>query len=265
MKSLKIIKTALLLACICIGLGMASCKKKDTTNSTTPTTTANGTVMLHLHTNVDSNEVDAYNDIYIVSGGRKISVSRAQLYVSGIQLIKADGSTYDVPNLTILKVMEIEEYLVGSVPAGNYKSIKFNVGLSPATNSTTPAANDSTLNKPNMWFGATAQPSGYVFVNFQGKIDTTHAANATAAQMQPFNYRIGTNANLKSITMPDQSYSVLPNQVQFIHITIDYNKLFNGIQLNNANNLNVNTASDNSSALGIQITNNIPAMFTYEM
>lgn len=214
------------------GLIISSCKKKDsTTTPTTPTTPANGTVMLHLHTNVDTNEVDTYGQVYVMSGGRKISVDIAQLYLSGIQLVKADGSTYDIGSLNLLKVMENEEYMLGSVPAGNYKSIKFNVGLTAATNSTTPAANDSTLNKPAMWFGSTAQPSGYVFVNFQGKIDTSTAANLPVAQMQSFMYKIGTDAHLKNVSMPNQNYSVVPNQTQFIHIVIDYSKLFTGYSL----------------------------------
>jgi hypothetical protein len=266
MKTLTIGRTALLIAGIVACLSLISCKKKDTTTgSTTVTTPANGTVMLHLHTNVDTNEVGAYNQIYVMGGGRKISVALAQLYISGIQLVKIDGTTYDVTGLNILKVMEVEEYLLGSVPAGNYKSIRFNVGLSASTNTTTPASNDSTLNRPLMWFGAMAQPSGYVFVNFQGKIDTSSAAHNTNAQMQSFSYKIGTNTHVKNVILPDKNYSVIPSQVQFIHITIDYSKLFNGITLNNAANLDVNTVSDNAGSLGNQVANNIPAMFRYEM
>ena len=106
---------------------------------------------------------------------------------------------------------------------------------------------------------------GYVFVNFQGKIDTSNAANNTVAQMQPFSYKIGTNVHLKNVIMPDQNYSVIPNQTQFIHIIIDYSKLFNGIKLNTAGNLNVSTVADNAGTLANQVANNIPAMFRYEM
>jgi len=255
----KLLLPLALIVCLC----NQACKKKDTTTPT-PAPTPNGTLMLHLHTNIDSNEVNEYNEVYVANNGRKVSLSIAQLFVSGIQLVKADGSTYDVPNVNILKTMEVEEYLVGSVPSGNYRSIRFQVGLSSATNSTTPASNDSTLNRPAMWFGSSAQPLGYVFVNFQGKIDTSNAANGTAAQMQTFSYKIGTNANLKQINMPDQNYSVLPNQTQFVHITVNYNKLFTGIQLNNANNLTMNTVSANSSTLAAQLAGNIASMFSYE-
>lgn len=256
-------KTLLLFIILLAGMSIMSCKKDSKTEPDTPTP-SNGTVMLHLHTNVDTNEVDTYGQVYVIANGRKISVNIAQLYISGIELVKADGSTYSISNLNVLKVMEAEEYELGSVPSGNYKSIRFNVGLSAATNSTTPASNDSTLNKPGMWFGSTAQPSGFVFVNFQGTIDTSAAANLPASQMQPFKYRIGTNAHLASVSMPNQNYSVVPNQASFIHIVIDYSQLFNGIQLNNASNLMVNSTADNAGPLATQVANNIPSMFSYE-
>ncbi len=246
-------------------IALTACKKKTTTPDPTPEPPpANGTVFLHLHTNVDTNEVDTYvTQTYTMTGGRKISVNIAQFYISSIQLVKSDGSTFDISG-NICKLMQVEQYNLGSVPAGNYKSIKFNVGLSASTNTSSPALSDSTLNKANMWFGATAQPSGYIFANFQGKIDTSTAANGTLSQMRPFSYRIGTNVHLRSITMPDQNYTVSSNQTQYIHITVDYNKLFNAIVLHTVANLSVYTVADNGSVLSNQVANNIPLMFSYE-
>jgi hypothetical protein len=238
-----------------------SCKKKDES----PPALANGTLLFHLHTVVDTAEVPDYVSINTMTSGRKIKVTKAQLYISGIQLMKMDGSTYNVPGVIILKKQEKEVCPIGSVPSGNYQSVKFNVGLSTAVNSLTPAAADSTLNQPAMWFDAAAQPSGFVFVNFQGTIDTTTAANGSISQMQPFCYEIGTNANLKNVSMPVQNFMVSPNQVQYVHMIIDYNKLFNGIQLNINSNLTMNTTTANAGILGASIANNIPLMFRYEM
>jgi len=239
----------------------SSCKKdKDVT----PVTTANGTLLFHMHTNADTVEVEDYGMVYTMSNNRKILVNRAQLYISNIQLVKLDGSVYPVAGTILLKKMEEEVYTIGTVPAGNYKSVRFDVGLGTATNGATPAAADSTLNQPVMWFGVTAQPSGFIFLNFEGSIDTTAAANGTVADMQPFNYRIGTNSNLKTVALPDQNYTVSPNQAQYVHLTIDYNKLFNGIALNQSSNLSVSTTAANSMAPATTIVNNIPLMFSYE-
>jgi len=259
-KNIQLIIVAVM-ALVCTTI--SSCKK-DKTETPIPENTT-GTIAFHLHTNADTAEVEHYDSVYQMGDGRKITVTKAQLYISNIQLVKLDGSTLNVAGVIKLKKQEEEVYSIGSVPAGNYKSVKFDVGLNAATNAAVPAASDSTLNQPSMWFDMMAQPSGFVFVNFQGTVDTTIAANGTVGQMQPFSYKIGTNANLKNVTLPDQNYTVSPNQVHYIHITVDYGMLFMGIQLNVNSNLNMNTVSDNASAHGTQLADNISMMFSYEM
>ena len=112
-----------------------------------------------------------------------------------------------------------------------------------------------------MWFGSTAQPDGYVFMNLQGKIDTSANLNKP---LVPFSYKIGTNANYKQVTMGVKNFTVEEGKAVFGHIIIDYNRLFNGVQLNQMGNLSVTTASANSSAIATKIANNIPSIFLYE-
>jgi hypothetical protein len=237
------------------------CKKSEDETATPAST--NGTLAFHLHTMVDTAEVTHYDSVCVTSTGRKIKVHFAQLYLSNIQLIKLDGSTVDVPGAIVLQKQQIESYTLGSVPSGNYKSVRFNVGLTPAVNASTPAIADSTLNTPPMWFGNTAQPSGYVFINFQGEIDTTTAGNGTLAQMQPFSIKIGTNAHLINTQLPDNNFTVLPNQTRTVHIMVDYNMLFMIVNLNNSSNLTMNTVAANGTPLGAQLANNISMMFMY--
>jgi hypothetical protein len=113
-----------------------------------------------------------------------------------------------------------------------------------------------------MWFNTTAQPDGYVFLNAQGKIDTTAAGTGPDANMQNFVLKIGTNAHYKQVTMPDQAFSILQDQAQFVHMYVDYGKLFTGINLHQL--LMVNSVADNSSALSDAVTNNISLIFNYE-
>lgn len=258
-------KIQLLSLVIVACLTVSSCKKdKAETPDPTPAKATTGTMMFHLHTMVDTVEVEDYDSIYEMSDGRKISVNMAQLYLSNIQLVKLDGSTVDVSGVIKLKRKDEEVYELGNVPAGNYKTVKFSVGLGATTNAATPSNSDSTLNQPPMWFDTMmAQPDGFVFVNFQGTIDTTDAANGTVGQMKAFSYKIGTNVNLQTVTMPDHNFSVLVNQSQYIHMEIDYAALFDGIQLNVPGNLTMNTVADNATALGVQLANNIQAMFDY--
>ncbi len=257
MKNIKTLSIIFLFAVM-----ISACKKSaDTTPAATQQSTT-GTLYFHLHTDVDTNEVANYGDVYVLTGGRKISVTKAQLYISNIQLVRADSSVYTVPNTVLLKVQEIEPYLVGNVPAGNYVTVRFTVGLDSTTNAKVPTSADTALNNSSMWFGGSAQPSGYVFVNFQGTIDTTAAANGS--NLVPFMYMIGTTANKRQVTLPYQNFTVSPGQVQYVHMIIDYNKLLTGVNLSNMNNLMVMSTNDNTSNVAKTINNNIPTIFHYE-
>lgn len=224
-----------------------------------------GRFYLHLHTNIGTNEVDEYGDVYTTPSGRKMSLTIAQLYLSHISLVRNDGYIYEIPGTIVLTDPETEQYFIGNVPAGTYKSIQFHAGLDANTASELPSAN-SALNHPEMWFSTNPQTTGYVFLNLQGSIDTTAAANSTIAQMQPFIFKIGTSSHYTLVTMPDHSpaYTISANGATEGHITIDYAQLFNGIQLSNGANLSINTVADNGSAAGNAAGNNIPSMFSYE-
>lgn len=241
-----------------------ACGKHRDDTTVTPAVDSS-TLYIHLHTNLDTNEVEDYNTVYEMESGRKVSAGIAQLYLSHLQLIKTDGSVYDIPGVIVFKVQETEPYLLGKVPVGDYKSIRFHVGLDDATNGLAATAN-TPLNHSEMWFGAAAQPGGYIYVNFQGKIDTTTNGDGTEAQMQPFMYMLGTSAAYKEVTMPDHTpvFNFTKDNTQYVHIVIDYAKLFTGVQLNNAANLMIMNAGANATNLGTAVNSNIPSMFSYE-
>lgn len=258
MKNIKSIQLLFVSALFLI-ITFSSCKKKDDT--TTPVSTT-GTLMFHLHTLADTTEVDSYGDTIIMTGGRQITVTAAQLYISNIKLIKTDGTVIDGTSTTIFMKQGTEEYDLGTVAAGNYKSVRFDIGLSNSQNSSTPATSDAILYQPSMWFGATAQPDGFVFVNFQGTIDTTNAATGT--NLIPFAYKIGTTAHRVTVTMPDKNFTVTPDQQSIVHMVVDYAHILSGVQLNVATNLNVTTAAQNSGAVATQVASNMSGMIVYE-
>lgn len=258
------------IALIFLGVAMllGSCKKPkadddQNNNNSNNNNVPKGTLLFHLHTYIDENEVDLYNAIYSNDEGRGISLSLAQLYISEIELVKLDGSIYTIPYNKIFKVLEAETFSAGDVPIGNYKGLRFKVGFNSATNALQPSesADSSMLKHNEMWMGNTAQPDGYAFLNVQGSIDTTSDLSGT---MVPFTYKIGSNVNFKQVTMPERNFSIMEGQTEYAHIKINYNKLFHGVQLNDINNLSVLTLGDNSGLVAQKIVNNIPTMFIYE-
>ncbi|MVM30814.1 hypothetical protein GO755_12300 [Spirosoma sp. HMF4905] len=247
----------LFIASLIVVVWLSACQKNE---SVTPTPV--GTVYLHLHTNLDSSEVDDYGTIYQDGNGHRIYLTLAQLYVSGVKAIKADGSTVSLDSAIILKTKEFEQFRVQQLPAGEYSSVSFLVGLNATTNQANPASYPATsalsAQQPSMWFGSTNQ--GYMFVNVQGGVDTTKAQNAPLAQFQPFCYQLGTADELKTITMPTEKFTISPGQGQEVHITIDYAKLLQGLNLKTENKA---TPFSNLTVAN-KVTNNIPAMFRYE-
>lgn len=247
----------------------SGCKKEAANpNDNTDTNNPNvpmGNLRMHLHTYIGNTEVDGYKITYTTEAGRRISLNKAQLYISKMQMVKADGSLYNIEGAMNLQVLENTTYVIGKIPAGNYKGFQFYVGLDSLTNLKTPnnTAGD-VLNTPSMWFGSTAQPEGYIFMHVDGTIDTDSAANGTAAQIKNFMYYIGTNANFKQVIMPENKLTVLANETSYLHLLTDYSKLFNNVNLDQSSNLVVMSKSENALPIAKQIVNNIPAMFRYE-
>lgn len=247
--------TFLAAACILIG---ASCKKNKSSDEEQPAV-ANGTLYIHVHTDIDTTEVDSAM-VAADASGRRFELDVAQFYISDIKLKKADGSTVSVGSGCILKNIATEEYLVGSVPAGNYQSISFNVGVGSADNQTMPSSHPASdplsAQNPSMWFGSTSQ--GYMFVNVQGKADTTAAHNGPANFA--FSYQLGTSTMLKTVTMPNQAFTVASNQSQLVHLVADYGKLLNGVDFK----AQPSATPFANASVATQIANNIQGMFHYE-
>jgi hypothetical protein len=233
---------------------LPGCKK---TVEPQPAVSSTGNLSFHFHTLSDTAEF-LPGDTVADASGRKYKYSVAQLYISGVSLIKLDGTSVPVNNVNILIHPQEENYSVGSVPVGNYKSVAFNIGIDTAHNhkdlSLYSAGNALAAQTPSMHFSTNQE--GYIFVNVAGFVDTTAAMNGPLNQ--PFNYQIGIDSLLKHKVMPDQPYSILSGQIQFVHMYIDYSKLFQGINLKTEN---VGTKGD---AVAQKVAKNISSMFRYE-
>ena len=239
-----------------LSVGLFSCSKSDNNNNSV---TSKGAIFFHMHTTIDTSEVDA-NQVAKDATGRRFSLSVAQFYISDIILHKSDGTDIPASGVFILKTIGEEEYQIDSVPAGNYKSVTFTVGLDATANATSPssyaAASPLSAQTPSMYFGSAAQ--GYIFMNIQGMADTTAAQNGSVNV--PFSYQLGTSAMAKTVTMPNETVSVIAGQQSFIHINADYGKVLSGINFKT----NPTATPFVNASIATQIANNIPSMFRYE-
>ena len=256
-------KTLIKLTVACLLFISVSCKKKENNTATTTPTNPTGILAVHLHTNIDTTEA-MVDSVCKDVNGRQIKLSLAQFYASGIVAHKADGSSIQMTNVYVLKTIANEQYVIGSVPAGNYNSVSFNVGIDTAANKTAPSSYAAThvlsSQTPSMWFGSTAQ--GYIFMNVQGYADTSAANNG--ALNVPFSYQLGTNVMLKTVNLPNQPFTVVANGTQYVHIICDYGVLLNGVNFKTQSMASpFGTSAEQATAA--QIANNITSMFRLDM
>ena len=257
---MKNFKSIIIISFTCF-LVFSACHKKQDPATVPVTPTANtGTLYVHLHTDLDTNEV-LIGDTAYTSDRRKITLTTAQLYLSGFKAFKSDGSSVSIQNSYILKTVDSELYLVGTIPVGNYTTIGFNVGLDSVANakdpSTFPSGSIFAMHTPSMWFGSTQK--GYMFANISGYIDTS--ANKKGNANYPFNYKIGSNALLQTVKMPAKAFTITPNGVGLVHIIVDYAKVINGLSLSTQNMTDTYTINP---SLAPKVAANLPNLFRYE-
>jgi hypothetical protein len=263
-KGIAVKATIIITGILAVFTGANSCKKKSEP-------AAMGTFYFHIHTEIDTNEVEDGNTLYRDSMGRHFSLSIAHFYMSGVKLHNVTGSYYTISNAIVLKSLDSEQYVIGQAPAGTYDEVSFTIGLDPATNAKTPGefSNTGYIANSSMWFGNTT--NGYMYLLAEGMADTTAAQ--TGANLVPFSYKLGKipeaggDLALKTVTMPTRTgalkpYTLFGGSSSYIHVNCNYGKLLSGVNFKTQdstdthNNNNINTA--------ILIASQIPEMFYYE-
>ena len=164
-----IIKNTIISATLILMIGSTfSCKKK-VTPAPKASAQPQGVLYIHIHTDIDTTEVDS-GVVAKDATGRRFQLDTAEFYICNIKLKKVDGAYISAGKVYLLKTIAQEAYMVGNVPAGNYLSASFDVGIDAATNQKDPASysTSSSLSaqNPSMWFGSTSK--GYMFVNVSG-------------------------------------------------------------------------------------------------
>jgi len=196
-------------------LVFSSCHKKNTFVST-----QRAAVLFHMHHYINDTHVGAGTMGYDDSG-RRYQVNIAKFYISQITFHGADGTDWQSYAKYSLISIGGEEYLVDSVPVGNYKSVSFTIGLDPTTNKTSPDQYSSgplSPQTPSMWFGDVDK--GYIFMNIQGKADTTAAQNG--ALNTAFSYQVGTDNLSRIVNMSNHSFSLTAGEAEVLDIKVDY-------------------------------------------
>lgn len=245
-------------------LAFTSCKKDEVT-----TTATKGPITIHFDNIAGSADLALNTGTYTNSIGQSFTVSKFDYYISNIQLKKADGTIYTVPqDSSYFLVKESDESTqeidLNNVPAGDYTGITFTVGVDSArctadiskrTGVLDPAAGGSGM----YW----TWNSGYIFLKLEG--------SSPASTMGDITYHIGgfggmtsaTINNIKTIQLAFPSSSsaqVKEGRHPEAHLLVDVKKVIDGTTA-------INFATSPMimfNAASVDVANNYKNMFTVD-
>lgn len=168
---------------------------------------------------------------YPTPNGDSMQVQRLDFFVSDIVLVRDNGKLVTVLDsdaklvdfsavTTVAQAQEGVSFTLTGVAEGDFKEIRFGVGVAAALNSKDPG--DFPTSSPlgdagNYW---TAWDS-YIFSRVEGTLDTSR----TSDRPLPFLYHTGVNSMYQARTF-SKSFTLKDNQTQDFTFTVDAEKIF---------------------------------------
>jgi hypothetical protein len=192
----------------------------------------------------------AYATSYTNSNGEVIKVSKAKYIVSNIVLTKADGSTYIVPKNQSYFI--IDEATVASrllnlsnIPAGDYKSIKFGIGVDKAQWELGATGQGDFLAKAQaagmMW----SWSAGYKFVAFEGTFTSSTVTTDTSYMVHTG--QTGTDYNYTEVTLNFPNNALVRSTITpQLHVMADLQHIIDGTN-------KISLTSNNMGGMGAMI------------
>jgi hypothetical protein len=200
---------------------------------------AQSSVTLHF-TNTVGTEVLMLNSAkYTNASGEPFSVNLLQYFISNIQFTTTDGKQYIVPQdssyFFVQQDDSASQYCTVPVPAGNYTSVSFIVGID-SLRCTSKISQRKVCLIPSLTDMYWGWNSGYIFLKLEG---TSSILPEDAAGLHKFRYHVGgfggynapTINNIKAVQLQFSNNEVLNTnngEPAIIEINADILKLFNG-------------------------------------
>lgn len=162
--------------------------------------------------------------------GYKYNITTLRFYVSRLTLQKADGSEVEVKDVEYLRFETNHaatsaqgEQVKGAVPAGDYASLRFAIGVDSVLNHSDPAQYPST-HPLSIYSGSHWDWNpGYIFIKMEGNIDTV--ANGSGTLDEGFLYHTGLDTLYQEVRF-DEDFTVTPDETFEYKLKLDVNRLF---------------------------------------
>jgi len=170
-----------------------------------------------------------WGTVFYQSSGTPFKLDYTAFYFSNFTLLSDTG---DVPveNSYVFFRGDSSRFELLNVPSGSYQGIRFLVGLDSATNySTLPAQYEASHPLgPKVPIMHWSWNTGYIFLRFDGEVDTSLPADGTMDD--GITFHIGTQPYLTTLTF-NKSFEIAADGKTTIPIQIDYQEFFKGIDL----------------------------------
>lgn len=244
---------------------LTSCSSDDSTSTGSNDGTF-GDVELFFDNGVNGDAL-VLGSSYTNSNGEKLTINRFNYIVSNIVLVKEDGTEVVYPkNDSYFIISEESEMFTAhleNIPAGDYKQIKFGLGVDQQRYLEGETAQQEFWNLASANNMVWTWSTGYRFINFEGTF-------TTATNTNPLNFQIhqGSNSatdNYRQITLNlPTTARVRANEMPNIHIVADANAIADGTNKIILHD-NLNPAGTNATVMGgenlIKIAANTLSMF----
>lgn len=164
-------------------------------------------------------------DVYYDDFGNRIRIDKFMHYVSFLKLIKDDGSEVILKDFHLLDFYNDNSF-VFDVPAGMYKKLKFGIGVPEEYNKDQDPAQYPSSN-PLSVAGSQGMfwtwNTGYIFVKFEGKADTT--ATEGAELLHPVAIHIGDDPLFRRYSSPEMDIELLAGQTKNLNVNIHIDQI----------------------------------------
>lgn len=252
-----------LVATLAMAIALVSCNNDDTSE----TITGKGNLNVEFDNVFNGADLILSTQTNTTSQDENLKISTVKYIVSNIVLTKEDGSTYVYPKSeSYFIVNESDEnshvLALQNIPAGNYKTIKFGIGVDEAQFNLGATGQGDFLAQAQdegmMW----SWSAGYKFIAFEGLFTSSTVASETSFMVHTG--KTGTDYNYAEITLPlSDKALVRTNITPQIHIMADVSKFIDGtnkIKLSDSNMGGMGAMIMGGSNLAL-ITANLQNMF----
>ncbi len=208
-------------------LSVSSCKKDEGLKG-------NGPVTIHFDNRAGSADF-AFATNYTTAAGDTVNFSKVKYYVSNFVLVKSDGSTYTIPqdetyHLIDESIDSTQEITFENIPAGDYTSVKYIIGVDSLRSTTDVSQRTGDLDPA----GAGADMywswnSGYIFFKIEGTSpQSTEMGNMFMYHIGGYGgYSSATTNNIRSISISGtEAIEVREGKNPEVHVYADVLQAF---------------------------------------